>query len=236
MTTPPYDSRTQYLDASPPSVVTEAQRAFVIQRISEAFATDHLTVEQLDDRLSHVYQATSVSALEHLLADLDAPAQFGAGRPGAMRIAHEFSVPDRGVGVAVMGGFQRGAGWVVPRHFKAVALMGGVELDLRDARLAAGVTEIEVYAMWGGVEILVPDGVRVECVGAAVMGGFSATSDAANLDDPQAPVLRISGFVLMGGVEIKRKEPSKKKGRAFVQALEKAERMRPRLDRPMLPK
>ena len=231
VTTPPYDSRTQQLDASLPSVVSEAQRAFVIQRISEAFATDRLTVEQLDERLARVYEATSVAGLEQLLADLDAPAQFGAGQVGNKRIAHEFSVAERGVGIAVMGGFQRGAGWVVPRHFKAVALMGGVALDLREARLAAGVTEIEVYAMWGGVEILVPDGVRVECVGAAVMGGFSAQSDAANLDDPNAPVLRVSGFVLMGGVDIKRKEPSKKKGRTFVQALEKAERSRPRLDR-----
>ena len=228
MTTPPYDTRTQPLSAQLPTVVSEAQRAFVVQRISEAYVTDRITEEQLDGWLARVYEAPTVHALDQMVAELDAPVQYGVVRAGDMRVAHEFSVPERGIGVAVMGGFQRGAGWVVPRHFKVVAVMGGVELDLRDARLGAGVTQIDAYALMGGVEILVPNGVRVECVGAAVMGGFGATTDAANLDDPNAPVLRISGIAVMAGVEIIRKKPKRKNTRAFVQALEKAERARPR--------
>jgi len=51
----------------------------------------------------------------------------------------------------------------------------------------------------GGVEILVPPGVRVETSGIGVMGGFESFSQSG---DPAAPLLRISGFALMGGVEI----------------------------------
>ena len=73
----------------------------------------------------------------------------------ASLVAQEFAVPERGVGAAIMGGFQRGTGWVLPRHFKVVAVMGGIELDLRNARIAPGVSEIEVFALMGGVEVLV---------------------------------------------------------------------------------
>jgi hypothetical protein len=132
--------------------------------------------------------------------------------------------------VAVMGGTSRRGSWAVPRHLKVVAVMGGVELDLREATFAPGVTDIECFAMMGGVDIMVPPGVRVEAMGAGVMGGFEATAgDAMALSDSQ-PVIRLSGVAIMGGVVASRKEPSKRVLSKFSKALKVAKRFGARED------
>lgn len=225
MTTPRYDARTQPLPSSSLSAVGEAERNYVAQVLSEAFAADRISVEELDDRLASMYRATNTQQLGQLLVDPRDPVRSLAQPENASRVAQEFAVPARGVGAAIMGGFQRGAGWVLPRHFKAIAIMGGAELDLRDARIAPGVSEIEVFTLMGGVEVLVPDGVRVEVVGMAVMGGFSVNSSAASLDDPNAPLIRISGLAIMAGVDVKRKDKNRGNQKRYEQALRRAEKI-----------
>jgi hypothetical protein len=49
--------------------------------------------------------------------------------------------------------------------------MGGSEIDLNDAELAALVTRLNVYSIMGGAEVRVPDGVEVHVTNVAVMGG-----------------------------------------------------------------
>lgn len=65
-----------------------------------------------------------------------------------------------------------------------------------------GVTEIRCFALWGGVEIVVPLGVAVECDGIGILGGFEHRHETELLTDPDAPVLRIRGIAIMGGVEV----------------------------------
>ena len=78
--------------------------------------------------------------------------------------------------------------------------MGGIELDLRGASTAGGEAIIDVFAMWGGIEIKVSPDWSVSNQAIAIMGGVEdkskATSDARHR-------LIVRGFVLMGGVEIK---------------------------------
>ena len=208
-----------------PVVITSAHRDRVVQLLSAAFENDRISVEQLDERLAAVFRATSQNELEWLLADPNDPTRsLGMDGPET-RIAPAHMIAERGVAMAIMGGFQRTGPWVVPRHLKVTAIMGGGELDLREAKLSPGVTEIEIFSLMGGVEILVPAGVRVECVGMAFMGGFSIRGGDTN-EDPNAPVLRISGFVLMAGVDVRRKDPNKKGERRYIQALERAEQVK----------
>jgi hypothetical protein len=83
-----------------------------------------------------------------------------------------------------------------------VALCGGVELDFREAVMPPGVTEVKIFAMWGGVDVIVPPGLNVECHGVGIMGGFDHAPEASGPVDPRAPTLRITGVALMGGVDI----------------------------------
>ena len=81
--------------------------------------------------------------------------------------------------------------------------MGGVELDLRHARLTAAEVTIRAFCLMGGVSITVPEDMDVDVSGIGFMGGFD--HKASGPGAPGAPRLRVVGFAMMGGVEVKRR-------------------------------
>ena len=109
--------------------------------------------------------------------------------------------------VAVMGGTERKGQWRVPKHLRVVTVMGGTELDFREAVLTPGVHNIKIVACMGGVEITVPPNLAVECEGMSIMGGFESMERCPAVPDPERPLLRISGAAIMGGIEISTRLP-----------------------------
>ena len=203
----------------PDRPVTPDDRERVVQALCVHFAADHMNMDSLEGRLALAYQAPTVAQLEQLVSDLPAleSERLSVGHPALL--APPASVPDRGVVMAIMGGATRKGNWMVPRHLKVIAIMGGAEIDLRDGRFSPGVTEIDVTAFMGGVEITVPPGVRVESMGGAFMGGFEASAGDTNATEPGAPVLRVSGMAIMGGVEVRVRKPGKKVLDRFERAM-----------------
>jgi hypothetical protein len=185
-------------DNSPP-VPLEKARESTIQTLGEHFAHDNLDAEQLERRLDQAFAATSLQELRALVSDLPA---LQTGTAVAAQRAPVEQVRDQQAVIAIMGGASRKGSWVPPRHLYVVAVMGGAELDFRDARFGPGIVEITVFALMGGVEITVPPDVNVEVNGVALMGGFEERAGGAPAD-PSAPLLRIGGFALMGGVEVR---------------------------------
>jgi hypothetical protein len=80
-----------------------------------------------------------------------------------------------------------------------VTWFGGIAVDLRDAKLAAD-ARLSVHTLFGGVAVKTPRTWRVESTLKAFAGGVDARSPAG--DDPAAPVLRIEGTALFGGVAV----------------------------------
>jgi len=80
------------------------------------------------------------------------------------------------------------------------AVMGGIELDLRGATAAPGGAVIDVFVMWGGIEIRVPPDWAVSNDVTVLMGGADDHSTGAQ-DASSRLVVR--GWCIMGGVEIK---------------------------------
>ena len=185
----------------------EAERDRVIQTLAAHYAYDRLSLEEFEERLERAYRVVSVGQLAPLLADLPSTtAEELAAAPQAVRVPAA-GVPERGFAMAVMGGFERKGGWVVPRRFKVTAIMGGGVLDLREARFGPGVTEIDVFVFMGGVEVYVPPGVRVECSGAALMGGFGTDTGDVGTFSPMQPVVRLSGMAVWGAVDAQTRLP-----------------------------
>jgi hypothetical protein len=93
-------------------------------------------------------------------------------------------------------------------------VFGSVELDLREAEVADGVSEIEVLAVLGSCEVIVPPGVRVECNGSAMVGSFEVKMSGAPDFPPNAPVVRIKGSAYFSSVEAMIKPIGKRELRA----------------------
>ncbi len=190
-------------------------RERAIAALSDAFANDALDVEEFERRVTRAHTSESAEEITALVTDL--PAASTALAPAALALAP--AVPEGGGAepetvYAIFGGVDRRGTWTVPRRWRVVATFGGALLDLREARFPAGVIDLEVRAVFGGVQIIVPPGLAVEVHGTAIMGGFQNVNRAPAHPDPEAPLLRIRGLAFMGGVEITMRLPGESERQA----------------------
>ncbi len=197
-----------------------AAREETITLLSECFARDVLTVEDFERRAELVHGARTMLELGAAIEGIRTgglPSRTGGAAPGALpRAAPGVAAPVRAsaasVGdydraIAVFSETKRAGAWTPARRNTVVAAMGSAVIDLREARLGSGQTVVTAFALMGGVEVIVPPGVHVECAGSAIFGAFEQRKEYATaLVAPDAPVVRVSGFAIFGGVEIERRE------------------------------
>lgn len=190
-----------------------------IDLLCEHFANDSLDVEEFERRVERAHGARSDDDLRELLSDLpelgaEVPARSGDERgqrvgvpTGALLETVPRARPDqvrkRDFLVGCMGGLERSGRWIPARSSFAGAIMGAVQIDLRDAIFPPGEIEIQAGAIWGGVEIIAPPGIEVDCSGLAIMGGFGYKGHShPDPPPPGAPRVRVTGFAIMGGVDV----------------------------------
>lgn len=102
--------------------------------------------------------------------------------------------------MAIMGGVTRGNNSRAFRGADVLAFMGGCELDLRKAAIN-GEAVIDVFAMWGGIEIRVPEDWTVVSHIVPLMAGVDDKTRPPQTATAHRLTLR--GFILMAGVEVK---------------------------------
>jgi predicted membrane protein len=119
------------------------------------------------------------------------------GRRGETGTADSYSTVSA---VAVLSGLNRGNNSKTFRGGDLTAVLGGCEIDLRQASIE-GEAIIDVFAMWGGIEIRVPENWSVSGRVTPILGGYEDKTRPARDATTQRLVVR--GFVIMGGVEIK---------------------------------
>lgn len=83
------------------------------------------------------------------------------------------------------------------------AVFGGVELDLRDAKID-GKAEMNVFTAFGGAEIKVPEGWTVQVTGLPLFGGWEVKTKKST--DKHAPVLKINATCAFGGFAVGHKD------------------------------
>jgi len=81
------------------------------------------------------------------------------------------------------------------------AIMGGGKIDLRQASIKSGEARLDVFAFWGGIELLVPRNWTIVIQASPIMGGIEDKTDH-NQPSTQGRLV-ITGSAIMGGVEIK---------------------------------
>lgn len=102
---------------------------------------------------------------------------------------------------AFLGGVERRNTSQTFRGGSATAFMGGVDIDLRDCRMADGGAQIDVFAMMGGISLKIPRDWTVQSEVTAILGGFQDYSSPPVGSEVKRLV--ITGQVVMGGIEIK---------------------------------
>jgi hypothetical protein len=187
--------------------VSDADRDQAAEVLREAAGQGRLTLDELDQRLDQAYAAKTYADLDTVTRDLPA---VGTAAPAAIGGQHDARIggtPGSKISIAVMSEARRSGQWVVPSTYVAFAFMGGVVLDLRQARFSEREVTIQAYAWMGGVNIIVPEDIEVDVSGIAFMGGFDHRASGPGA--PGAPRVKILGFAFMGGVDVRRKAPKK---------------------------
>ena len=185
----------------------ELERERVIQTLCAHFAQDNLSTQELELRFEHAYKAGTSAELRALVAGLPAlPPDIApqaplygvapAGRPDAAEQRH----------LVVMSNVRKTGQWTPARHNKVTCVMGNARFDLREALILSGETHFELNVVMGEVELIVPPGLRVECDGFALMGEFD-DAHSEGLAPANAPVIRVTGTVIMGAARIKTRLP-----------------------------
>ena len=101
---------------------------------------------------------------------------------------------------AIMGGVKKN---IASKDFQGgemTAIMGGIDLDLREAEIKDEAV-LDISVVMGGVEIKIPEEWHVIMKGFPFMGGF--VNHARIPKDEHAKRLIIKGTVIMGGVEVR---------------------------------
>jgi predicted membrane protein len=129
-----------------------------------------------------------------------APQPNGAPAVGDAPSARFREWGDSFTAIAVLGGASRRLSSQAFRRGNVLAVMGGCEIDLRRAAIH-GDASIDLFTMWGGIEIRVPEDWMIDSQVIPLMGGVEDKTRPPTTPSPHRLVLR--GMALMGGVEIK---------------------------------
>jgi len=192
----------QHPDPAPALRASDAEREHVVAVLHQACTEGRLTAEEFGERSTAAYAARTQVELSRLTRDLvPAAGTDPGGAPGPVAQAGS-AAPSGPPVVAVFSGARRVGRWRPARRETAVAVFGGVELDLRDAELPPGGMQLSAWAVFGGVDVTVPEGVRVEVSGVSVFGGRQVHSGDAP-HHPQAYPLRVHAVAVFGGVNVK---------------------------------
>lgn len=170
--------------------VSDGDRERTVASLREHLVDGRLSLEEFTQRVSAAYEATTSADLEELERDL--PAATPAERP---RRATGFLL-------SLFGGTTRAGSFRVREHVVCVTVFGGTTLDLRGALLEADVVNIRSLTLFGGFDVVVPEGVEVDLNGLAIFGG-KETKGAPAAVRPGAPLVRVTALVLFGGATVK---------------------------------
>jgi class 3 adenylate cyclase len=187
--------------------VADADRDRAVTLLREHAVEGRLTLDEFSQRVGLALQARTQGDLHSAMADLPevaVPQEVSTRRP----VRRSF--------VAVMSGSRAKGRWRVGARTTAVAVMGGCEMDLRQAEIEGPEVVITAVAFWGGIHVIVPEGIDVQLEGFSFMGGRNLKVRDVPVV-PGSPRIRVRGYAVMGGIDIRSR--SSRSGRQIAQAV-----------------
>lgn len=193
-----------------------------ITELSQHFANDDLTLDDLERRIERVYKASNVVELDEITADLrqammPAPPikasrmSLGRSRPS---VPANYEIENVRV-LSLMSSTKRVGRWAVPRKLDVLAIMSDTKIDLTQAALPPGMIEIDLRLVMAAFKLIVPPNVRVINEMHSVMADVRSKADQFDLDaldaaEGSATVIRLTGYAVMAEAKVivrRREEP-----------------------------
>ncbi len=186
----------------------EAERQCVIDRLTDAFAADTITMDEYERRASAVSAATSLDELQRITYDLPAQARHPSNtdrRPGGSGGGIDNSIIGATpvMTACIMSDRTMTGDWLSSDQVSSFTVMGSTRLDLRDADLPAGPIRIEVFTLMGDTRIIVPPDLPVHLKAFAFMGDSKAGREVRQKTGGARSWVEISGFVMMGSLTVR---------------------------------
>jgi hypothetical protein len=175
---------------------SDADRDATVNRLREAAGEGQLTLVELTDRIEAAANAVMRSDLVLLTCDLPAAAAVGVATHSA--------------GVRGLGDVKRSGPWTVPAENSFRTWLGHIKLDLREAQISATETHIYARALFGNIDLLVPEGIAVEVQARTRLG---RTNLQASSGVPGAPRIVLSGGTFSGNINVRHPRLWEKLGR-----------------------
>jgi len=179
--------------------VADADRDRTVTQLREGVVEGRLTLDEFSERVGSALQAKTRGDLLAVMADLPQARQTTDRLPEPGTAAPK---KRRRWYVAVMSGHSTKGRWRISGKTNAVAVMGGCDMDLRQAEIEGPEVEITAVAFWGGIDITVPEGFEVELRGFSFMGGRDLTLRDVPIV-PGSPRIVVNAFAVMGGIDVK---------------------------------
>jgi len=179
--------------------VSDAERDATVRVLGDHAAVGRLTLDELEERAGQALTAKTRGDLAALTSDL--PRQATAADVAVPQTRK----PVRWM-VAIMGGSHRRGRFRAVGSVNSVSIMGGDEIDLREAEIEGGELTLNMFALMGGATVYVPDSVELEVSGFSLMGGNTELGSQRS-PRPGAPVIHVRSWNLMGGATIYRLPP-----------------------------
>ena len=184
----------------------ESFRKKTLVVLEENFTHGVIDVDEYEKRIDIALNTSIEADLVRLTADLtvipeepssDEQPEPERKEPSGTRV----HAKEEDLIAGILSSINRKGEWSPARRNRIVSLMGSVRLDFTNVELPAGITEVDFFCVMGSLDVVVPDGVKVDVSGLPVMGSIDN-----RIKDPgiqNCPVLKIRGLTLMGSVDIK---------------------------------
>jgi hypothetical protein len=184
---------------------SDDDRERVVAVLAEALADGRLETHEYEARMARAYSARTLGDLAGLTEDLLA----ADSQP--IRLDHRRAV------AGFMNRQSRAGRWVVPDSFPVTVLFGEVVLDLREAVLQSQRVTVYATLLGGRLELIVPEGLRVELTGhnapgrKGSRGGTGAPSAPRPTGPPGTPVIEVRTLVPGGRIRITTPRPPRRR-------------------------
>lgn len=180
----------------------ESRKSAAIDRLTERFARDELSMEEYERLAADINRASSLrefAIVEEIAAGRQGPA--APLRDGNLFISEELV---QSCSAVLSERIHRG-NWLRKPNVAAATVLASQIFDFTETALPPGRTTLELLTVLGSVEIFVPAELCVVLDAVPLLGSATLDRGIGAVEEAGAPVLVVTGNAILGSIEVKLK-------------------------------